>query len=57
MRTGGGKTFVGLYYRLSPPVADVIAQSSILRWVTRTIGIKPMAFFAAKINRVREQQQ
>ncbi len=39
-----GKTFVHFYNKLSPPIANVIAESDILRAITRTF-LYPLLFF------------
>ncbi|MFN8613199.1 MAG: CFI-box-CTERM domain-containing protein [Vulcanimicrobiota bacterium] len=41
MSCAPGRKFVATYYRLSPPVADVIARHPILRWITR-LGLTPV---------------
>jgi len=38
-----GRLFVALYYRVSPPIADLIARSELLRGVTRTL-LAPVVF-------------
>jgi lysophospholipase L1-like esterase len=37
MQNWAGRTFVDIYYTVSPPVADVIADSGLLQSVTRTL--------------------
>ena len=41
LKTGAGKAFVDLYYKMSPPLASVIAQNSVLRLLTRA-GLMPV---------------
>ncbi len=38
-----GRSFVGFYYRVSPPIAEIIAQNEALRAVVR-IGLYPVVF-------------
>jgi hypothetical protein len=38
-----GRGFISIYYRYSPKVADYIAMHKSLRWLVRTIVIKPIA--------------
>lgn len=38
-----GRAFVALYYRLSPPLADVIARHAVLRGITR-VALTPIIF-------------
>jgi len=43
-----GRAFVLLYYRLSPPVADVIAGSEVLRGIVR-VGLVPVLGWVALV--------
>jgi hypothetical protein len=36
-----GRAFIAIYYRLSPPLANLISKSIILRWITRIIVVRP----------------
>lgn len=46
LKTDWGKTFVLNYYKFSPPIANYIAQSSILRGTVRFF-LKPLSSFSA----------
>ncbi|MGQ9545693.1 MAG: CFI-box-CTERM domain-containing protein [Dehalococcoidia bacterium] len=39
-----GRLFVGLYYRLSPPIAGVIARSDLLRTIVRELLVDPIVW-------------
>ena len=39
-----GSLFVALYYRLSPPVAEVISESSFLQTVVRELLVDPVVW-------------
>jgi hypothetical protein len=39
-----GSQFVALYYRLSPPIADVIAGNELLRTVVRELAVAPIVW-------------
>jgi hypothetical protein len=39
-----GSQFVALYYRLSPPVADFIARSDLLRTFVRELLVDPIVW-------------
>ncbi|HPD57419.1 MAG TPA: S8 family serine peptidase [Smithellaceae bacterium] len=41
LKNGTGKAFVELYYKMSPPLASIIAQNSALRLLTRA-GLMPI---------------
>lgn len=38
-----GRVFIGVYYRLSPPIARFIEKRDVLRMITRTLLIIPVA--------------
>ncbi len=42
--TRTGRAFVGLYYRLSPPIAAIIESSRLLRLATRVTLVRPAAW-------------
>jgi hypothetical protein len=42
-----GRVFVSVYYRLSPPVAEVIRRSDILRAITRS-ALRPVIWLLRK---------
>ena len=44
-----GRTFVKFYYRVSPPIANIISKSNILRKILLAILIQPAVFLAGKI--------
>lgn len=46
-----GEALVLLYYRFSPPIANLIAKSLLLRATIRQVAIRPLAFLAAKLLR------
>lgn len=46
LTTAPGRAFVALYYRLSPPLADAIAQHPLLRSATR-LALTPLLFSVA----------
>jgi hypothetical protein len=50
-----GQWFVGLYYRYSPPLAEVLAQHDDLRAVVRT-GLRPLISFAKYANEIPPNQ-
>jgi hypothetical protein len=41
-----GSLFVGLYYRLSPPVADLIAANAVARTLVRDLLVDPIVWLA-----------
>ena len=44
LESAAGSRFVALYYRLSPPVADVIAASGFLRTLVRELLVDPVVW-------------
>ena len=51
-----GKKFIEFYYKFSPPTANLIRGSTILKWLTRLFFIKPIVsilnlFFSSKSNK------
>jgi DNA-directed RNA polymerase subunit M/transcription elongation factor TFIIS len=42
LKHSGGRLFVKIYYKLSPPVADVIAGSGFLKHLTRKYFLAPV---------------
>jgi hypothetical protein len=42
LESAAGSRFVDLYYRLSPPVADLISGSGFLRTVVRELLVDPV---------------
>ncbi len=38
-----GRIFIGIYYRLSPPIARFIEERDVLRMIVRTLLIIPIA--------------
>jgi hypothetical protein len=46
LTTPVGKRIVSTYYRVSPPLARFISQSSCLRWATKKIIVRPLVFLA-----------
>jgi uncharacterized repeat protein (TIGR02543 family) len=44
LESAAGSQFVGLYYRLSPPIADFISGSSFLRTVVRELLVDPVVW-------------
>ncbi len=50
-----GQWFVDLYYRYSPPLAEVLAQHDDLRAVVRA-GLRPMISFAQFVNEIPPNQ-
>jgi hypothetical protein len=46
LRNPVGRAFIALYYRLSPPVAEIIARSETLRAAVR-VGLMPLLWWAA----------
>ena len=49
MATPLGSTFVDTYYRISPAIADEVAQHSVLRSVVR-VALAPVVFIAKLLN-------
>lgn len=43
-----GRLFVSLYYKYSPPIADVIAESGLLRFIVR-VALMPLIIFSASV--------
>ena len=46
-RFRAGQVFIAIYYRLSPPVANVIKQSRVLRAITRA-ALRPIVWLIRK---------
>jgi len=44
LKSTAGSQFVALYYRLSPPIADFIARSDLLRTLVRELLIDPIVW-------------
>jgi hypothetical protein len=44
LKNAVGSQFVALYYRLSPPVADFIARSDLLRTLVRELLVDPIVW-------------
>jgi hypothetical protein len=44
LESAAGSQFVALYYRLSPPIADFIARSDLLRTVVRELLVDPVVW-------------
>jgi hypothetical protein len=44
LKSPTGSRFVALYYRLSPPIADYIARSDLLRTLVRELLIDPIVW-------------
>ena len=44
LRSCTGRAFVSVYYRISPPIAAIIASSRLLRLATRVTLVRPVAW-------------
>jgi hypothetical protein len=44
LESAAGSQFVALYYRLSPPIADFIARSDLLRTLVRELMVDPVVW-------------
>ena len=44
LESAAGSQFVALYYRLSPPIADFIARSDLLRTLVRELLVDPIVW-------------
>ncbi len=44
-----GRAFVRFYYTVSPPIAAVIAQSSMFRWIARALLIGPTVLLVGNL--------
>jgi hypothetical protein len=44
LESAAGSQFVALYYRLSPPIADFIARSALLRTLVRELLVDPVVW-------------
>ncbi|MDP2655234.1 MAG: CFI-box-CTERM domain-containing protein [bacterium] len=42
-----GRMFIATYYRLSPPVAEIIKRNKVLRFITRTV-LRPIIWLIRK---------
>jgi hypothetical protein len=49
LTNGAGRVFVSWYYRVSPPIADIIARDSILRVAVRTCLVPLIGFSALSL--------